>query len=168
MAGALNLISQRQISRGKGLFCMHMGRGMGFREMKWKPQEAVRPEDLYIWTKNNKFMEKWQCEVCKSLSCVWLFSTPWTDNAKEQGFQICCCWVTKSCLILCNPMYCSLRSSSVHGIIPAKILEWVAISFSRGSSQPRDRTHISFIGRQVLLHWAIWEAWEALKCGMVG
>ena len=40
----------------------------------------------------------------------------------------------------CDPMDCSLSGSSVHGILQARILEWVAISFSRGSSQPRVRT----------------------------
>ena len=52
--------------------------------------------------------------------------------------------------------------SSFHGIFPAKILEWVAISFSRGSSWPRDRTHISCIGRWILYHWAAWECQGAL------
>ena len=55
----------------------------------------------------------------------------------------CCCLVTKSCLTLCDSMDYSLPSSSVHGIIQARKLEWVAISCSRGSSQPRDRTHNS-------------------------
>ena len=41
---------------------------------------------------------------------------------------------------LCNPMDCSLPGSSVHGILQSRMLEWVAIPFSRGSSQPRDRT----------------------------
>ena len=45
--------------------------------------------------------------------------------------------------LFCNPMNCSLPGSSVHGISQARILEWVALSFSRGSSRPRDRTHIS-------------------------
>ena len=45
-------------------------------------------------------------------------------------------------------------ASSVHGISQGRILEWVAISFSRGSSWPRDWTHISFIGKQILYHWA--------------
>ena len=45
--------------------------------------------------------------------------------------------VTQLCLILCDPMDCSLLGSSVHGILQARILEWVAIPFSRGSSQPR-------------------------------
>ena len=47
---------------------------------------------------------------------------------------------------LCDPMDCSLPGSSVHGILQARILEWVAISFSRGSSQPRDQTWVSHIG----------------------
>ena len=47
---------------------------------------------------------------------------------------------------LCNPMDYRLPGSSVHGILQARILEWVAISFSRGSSGPRDRTLISCIG----------------------
>ena len=52
-------------------------------------------------------------------------------------------------------MDCSPPGSSVHGNLQARILEWVAISFSKGSSQPRDQTHISdvfCIGRQFLYH----------------
>ena len=45
----------------------------------------------------------------------------------------------------CNLMDCSLPGSSVHGILQARTLEWVAISCSRGSSRPKDRTHISCI-----------------------
>ena len=53
--------------------------------------------------------------------------------------------VTQSCATLCDPMDCSLPGSSVHGIFQARILEWVAISFSRGSSRPGDRTQVSCI-----------------------
>ena len=49
---------------------------------------------------------------------------------------------------------CILSGSSVHGISQVRMLEWVAIYFSRGSSQPRDGTHVSCIGRQILYHWA--------------
>ena len=49
----------------------------------------------------------------------------------------------QSCLTLCNPIDCSPPGSSVPGILQARILEWVAISFSRGSSQPRGWAHIS-------------------------
>ena len=53
--------------------------------------------------------------------------------------------VTHSCLTLCNPMDCSPPGSSVHGILQARILEWVPIPFSRESSQPRDQTRVSCI-----------------------
>ena len=53
--------------------------------------------------------------------------------------------VAQSCLTLCNPTDCSLPGSSVHGIFQAIVLEWIAISFSRGSSQPRDQTQVSRI-----------------------
>ena len=58
----------------------------------------------------------------------------------------CCCLVVKSCLTLCDPNLCSLLGSSVYGISQARILEWIAISISRGSSQPRDRNRVSHIG----------------------
>ena len=54
--------------------------------------------------------------------------------------------VIKSCRrLFCDPMDCSLPGASVHGILQARILEWVAISSSRGSSPPRDQTPISCI-----------------------
>jgi len=53
--------------------------------------------------------------------------------------------VAKSCLTLATPMDCSPPGSSVNGILQARILEWVATSFSRGSSQPRNRTQVSCI-----------------------
>ena len=63
---------------------------------------------------------------------------------------------TQSCLTLCtsDPMDYSPPGSSVHGISQARILEWVAIPFSGGSSRPRDQTHISCTSRQILYHWA--------------
>ena len=53
--------------------------------------------------------------------------------------------VAQSCLTLCDPMDSSLWSSSIHGIFQARVLEWAAISFSRGASQPKDRTLVSHI-----------------------
>ena len=52
--------------------------------------------------------------------------------------SVCCYLVTKLDPALCDPMDCSPAGSSVHGIFQARILEWVAIIFSRRSSQPRD------------------------------
>ena len=64
--------------------------------------------------------------------------------------------VAQSCLTLCHPMDCSSLGSTVHGIFQARILKWVAISYSRGSSWTRDWTHVSWvscIGRQIVYHW---------------
>ena len=64
--------------------------------------------------------------------------------------------------LFCDPMDCSPFGSSVHGIFPARIQEWVAISSSRRSSQPRDWTRVSgvsCIGAWILCHWATCEAW---------
>ena len=66
-----------------------------------------------------------------------------------------CAKSLQSCPTLCNPRDYSLPGSSVHGILHARILEWVAISFSRKSSQPRDQTcisDVSCIDWQVLYH----------------
>ena len=88
-----------------------------------------------------------------SKNIVW--KTPW---------YYCICkylvLVAKSCLTLCDPMDCSPSGFSVHGMSRARILEWVAISFSRGSSWPGDWIHIC-IGRWTFFfphHWAIREA----------
>ena len=75
---------------------------------------------------------------------------------------VCCaCSVTQSSSSLYNPMDYNLPCSSVHGIFQARILDWVAISSPRGSSRPRDPTHvpcISCFGRWVLYHCTTWEA----------
>ena len=62
-----------------------------------------------------------------------------------QLFHTWYCLVAKSCMTLCNPMNDSPPGSSVHGISQARILQWVAISPFRGSSQPRDWIHFSCI-----------------------
>ena len=65
---------------------------------------------------------------------------------KLTGKIVCCCLITKSRPTLCHPRDYSLAGSSVHGISQARVLEWVAISFSRQSSWPRDQTHVPCIG----------------------
>ena len=75
------------------------------------------------------------------------------------------CWVcmlvTPSCPTLCDPMRCSPPGSSVHGTLQARILEWVATPFSRGSSWPGDRTQISCTAGRLF---TIWATREAPKC----
>ena len=65
--------------------------------------------------------------------------------------------VAESCLTLCNPVDCSPLGSPVHGVLQARTLEWTAISFSRGSFQPRDWTWVSCIEGRFFL-WAIRKA----------
>ena len=74
---------------------------------------------------------------------------------EEAGFPMSACVLrlfshVPMSLTLCDPMGCSLPGSSVHGVLQARILEWVATSSSRGSSQPRNRTRVS-----CLLHWQV-------------
>ena len=69
----------------------------------------------------------------------------WSQDWKRFSFQSQRSEVAQSCLTLCDPMDGSPPGSVVHGIFQARILEWAAISFSRGSSQPRDRTRVSCI-----------------------
>ena len=63
--------------------------------------------------------------------------------------------VAQSCLTLCDPIDCSPPGSSVRGILQARILEWVAIPFSRGSSQARGWTQVSCIAGRFFTIWAI-------------
>ena len=90
---------------------------------------------------------------------------PWDSPGKNSGvgchFLLQCMKVKSEsevaqlCPTLIDPMDCPSPGSSVHGILQARILEWIAMPFSRGSSQPRDRISISYvscIGRQVLYH----------------
>ena len=77
--------------------------------------------------------------------------------------QFFCNFLAQLCLTLCDPMDCSLPGSSLHGIFQARVLEWVAISFSRVSSQPRGQTQVSCIpGRRFNL-WATRESYIILK-----
>ena len=64
-------------------------------------------------------------------------------------------WVTQACPTLCDPVDCSLPGSSVHGIVQAGILEWVAISFSRASAWLRNWTLVSRFAGRLFTNWAI-------------
>ena len=67
--------------------------------------------------------------------------------------------VAQSCLTAGNPTDCSPPGSSVHGILQARVLEWVAIPFSKGSSHPRDGTWASCTAGRFFTAWATKEAW---------
>jgi len=84
-----------------------------------------------------------------------------SKSLRQRGVCVCVCVCvcvpaqSLSPVRLCNPMDCNPPGSSVHGILQAKVLEWVAISSCRGSSGPRDQTHVSCVscvGRWILYH----------------
>ena len=68
----------------------------------------------------------------------------------------------------CNPIDCSLPGSSVHGILQARILEWVAISFSRGSSRPRNQTLVSYLAGRFFYQLSCREACYSLEERQIG
>ena len=85
-------------------------------------------------------------------------SHPWTFL--NQSFMVyvslmhACIQSLQSCLTLCNSMHCSPPGSSVHRILQARILEWVAVPTFRGSSQPKDQTHVFCIAGGLFTVWA--------------
>ena len=82
-----------------------------------------------------------------------LMEASWWERLTEGESE-----VGQSCLTVCDPVHCSPPGSSIHGVLQARILEWVAVSFSRGSSQPRNRTHVSHIAGRRFNLWATREA----------
>ena len=89
----------------------------------------------------------------------WVFyRTTWSSTC----VSLCCAKSLQSCPILCDPMECSPPGFSVHGIVQARILEWVAMPSSRGSSRPRDGTHIFCVSCTAGGFFTTGATWEAL------
>ena len=110
---------------------------------------------------DNLFFVEWifiECQLCRApceqdrgVPCFQGVYSLWKKERKESE-------VAWSCLTLCDLMDCNLPGSSVHGIFQARVLECVAISFSRGSSRPRDQTWVSHIAGRCFMVWATREA----------
>ena len=83
---------------------------------------------------------------CQGISWVIFF------KSLASARYMCSCSVSKSCPTLCDPVDYSPPGSSDHGILQGRTLEWVATSSSTGFSWPRDWTHVSCTGRQILYH----------------
>ena len=133
-------------------------------------QIRLQKDGVAQWT--GSYARKLMHLLCKEHHSHWLFSrffrgtrpSSWNRQLRGHavfasllpppcGLFLSLCSDPQLCLTLCDPMDCGQPGSSVHGISQATILEWVAISLSRGSSRPRDRTRVSYvscIGRWVL------------------
>ena len=125
---------------------------MGFsRQEYWSGCHFPSPGDLPYWG-IEPGSPAFQADALTSElpGKPWWFESPITNLLNAYSLV----WLRLLCPTLCNLMDCSLPGFSLHGILQARVLEWVAISFSRGSSWPRDRTQVSCIpGRRFNL-WA--------------
>ena len=128
-----------------------------------KRSEWKRPVLESLWRKTQSFLGASSFTRCSGVDVFFLFFfffpdcagcrilvpqtriEPWPTAVKAWHPNHWKVKVAQSCPILCDPMDCSPLGSSVHGILQTRILEWVAILFSRGSSQPRDQTQGSCI-----------------------
>ena len=98
-------------------------------------------------------MQWWLCDIMhltKHMKCI----NTKSELCKPFKRGLCLCLITQSCPTLCNPLDCSPPGYSVCWIFHTRILEWVAISFSRGHSQPKNQTCLSLLAcllcRQIL------------------
>ena len=96
-------------------------------------------EDITLWLISNYYLA--YHFLISSFFSYYLYISWGREYTAAKSLQLC--------PTLCDPMDCSLPRSSVHGIFQARVLEWVTTSFSRGSSQPKDRTWVSrIVGRR--------------------
>ena len=134
-------------------------------ESVWSGPRNDAPVGLQFRNPENRTEEVQRVQVFLGLICYFL----WFECCeKTQWFpaKMCCfCLVITLCMTPCDPMDGSALGSSVHGISQARIVESVAISFSRGSSWPRDGTHHFCTGRWVLHHQAIRKGQQ--RCDMI-
>ena len=89
---------------------------------------------------------------CLKLPCMKIYKHEWVSE------------IAQLCPTLCDPVDCSLPGSCIHGILQARILEWVAISFSTESSRLRDRTRVSFVAGRRFNLWVTREAQYVNMC----
>ena len=116
---------------------------LGISELKWTGMGEFNSDDHYIYFYGQESLRR---------KGVALIVNKRVQNAVKWSE------VTQSCSTLGDPMDCSLSGSSVHGIFQARVLEWIAISFSRGSSRPRNQTRVSRIAGRRFIIWATREA----------
>ena len=137
----------------------------------WSPCSMLRKEDWFIdgyglsYSRISTFLSF--LKFCFTNRYTLYYWENCTSRSIDLRYMCTYLWVLLSvwvcidaqvCPTVCDPMDCKLPGSSVHGISQARILEWVAISFSEGSSWPRHRTPVSFIAGRFFTIWAIREA----------
>ena len=118
----------------------------GERDRERKQERGVHKRgNKKQWLSQEKQVAKGQDQQKNDYSLYTFLYFLYFIPCKCISYSVCVCVYTQSCLTLCDPVDCSLPGSSVHGIFQARILEWVAISYSRGSSQARDQTPVCYV-----------------------
>ena len=119
----------------------------------WSDLAAAAADDLLFCFSQSSFREAHMWHLFHWSDVLWLI------KASEKKLCVCVCVcvcvkVTQLCLTPCDAMDCSSPGSSVHGILQARIQEWIAIPFSRGSSWPKNWTQVSCIAGRFFTVWA--------------
>ena len=142
---------QKSIQRGNMhyLLCLHISQS-----------SAHKPGGLHLNSHPTIFWLGWLYFWYWDAWAICIFWRIITLSVKESESE-----VAQSCPTLCDPMDCNLPGSSIHGIFQARTLEWVAISFSRRSSQPKDWTLVSCIVGRSFTIWATREVLPILGRG---
>ena len=150
---------QRRLSQKQGTLPGQQGKAQ--RESDQKRPRAKQDE-------NACSVNKPQCTLLfLSLGIkLWAWNSRFLNNwGGDGGAGRCVCMLSHFSLVrLCHPMECGSPGSSVHGILQARMLEWVAIPFSRRSYRPRDRTWVSCITGRFFTVWTTREAHDLMHC----
>ena len=129
---------------------------------KWKKSCIHGLEDLILLSDNTTQTDlRIQCSSYQSPSGLFFLLQKWKHWSHSSHGKHVCMLSGFSPVWLCDPVDRSPPGSSVHGILQARILEWVVMPSSGGSSWLRDQTHIPYVscvGRWILYHWATWKA----------
>ena len=129
----------------------------------WRQEKGMTEDKKVGW---HHWLDEYEPEqalgICDGQGMA--YCNPWSQKESDTAERLN--WtelnevkVTQLHLTLCSLMDCSPSGSSVHGILRARILEWVAIPFSRGSFQPKGQTWVSCIAGRFFTMWATWEGW---------
>ena len=125
--------------------------GLSFPSPGDLPYPGIEPRSLALQADTLPSEPPGKAVVDISLSMRIITSSCISVAANGIGMKVL---VTQSCPTLCNPRDCNLSGSLVHGILQARILEWVAIRFSKGSSRPRDQAWVSCTAGRFFTVWA--------------
>ena len=119
--------------------------------IKWITLAGRLPGKTGLWLRESQqCLPKWRYySSSQNFDCLLLLSKIYKNKRKVKWSEI-----AQSCPTICDPVDCSPPGSSIHGTLQARTREWVAISFSRGSFWPRDRTQVPCIAGRCFNLWA--------------